>query len=219
MAVSVPGGPLDAQRRGLGGGGTTTPLDHRIELAAWGGWQFGGTASGYYNGYYDGSDAQLHLNADVNWGASLGFRVQRNSVVEILWNQQTTELQLQDRADFQPDTTLFPITLHYIHIGSQVERPMGGTTRVFGTGSLGVTVLDPESQLYGSETRFSIGFGGGFKSYMNRSLGVRGQVRGWVTLVGGGGGGMWCGGGGCSASYSGTAIFQGDVSGGLFLAF
>lgn len=212
------GGPLAAQRRGYGGGGTTSPLDTRIELSAWGGWQFGGTATGYYGTGYD-DYAQLHTNADVNWGAALGFRVQRNGVVEILWNQQTTELVLQDRGSFLPDTTLFPITLHYIHLGSQIERPMGGNTRLFGTGSLGVTVFDPESQRYGSETRFSMGFGGGFKSYMSRSLGVRGQLRGWVTLVGGGGGGMWCGGSGCSVAYGGSAIFQGDVSGGLFLAF
>ena len=50
-------------------------------------------------------------------------------------------------------------------------------------------------------------------------IGVRAQLRGWITLVGGGGGGMWCGGGGCSVSYGGSAIFQGDVSGGLFVAF
>jgi hypothetical protein len=209
-------GELSGQRRGYGGGGTASPLDTRIELAAWGGWQFGGTATGYYGINYN-NYAQLHLNADVNWGAALGFRVKPTALVELVWNQQTTELVLQDRQPL-PDSTLFPVTVHYIQLASQVERPMG-KTRLFGTGSVGVAVFDPESNRYGSETRFSFGFGGGFKSYMSRSLGVRGQWRGWITLVGSSGGGMWCGGGGCSVSYGGSAIFQSDVSGGLFLAF
>ena len=217
VVLLAAGGPLSAQRRGYGGGGTVSPLDTRIELAAWGGWQFGGTASGYY-GYSYEDYAQLHTNAAVNWGAGLGFRVRSNAVVELLWNQQGSELVLQDRG-LLPDSVLFPMTIHFIHLASQVERPVAGRTRVFGTGSLGVTVFDPESQRYGTETRFSMGFGGGFKSYMSKSLGVRGQFRGWVTLVGSSGGGMWCGGGGCSVSYGGSAIFQGDVSGGLFLAF
>jgi hypothetical protein len=54
---------------------------------------------------------------------------------------------------------------------------------------------------------------------MTKSIGVRANLRGWITLVGASGGGMFCGGGGCSVSYGGSAIFQGDVSGGLFLAF
>jgi hypothetical protein len=209
------GGESAAQRRGYGGQGTASPLDTRIEMAAWGGWQFGGTATGYYG--VGANYAQLHLNADVNWGAALGFRIKPTALVEFVWNQQTTELILQDR-NLLPDSSLFPVTLHYFHLASQVERPMG-KTRVFGTGSLGVTVFDPESERYGSETRFSFGFGGGFKSYMTKSIGVRANLRGWITLVGASGGGMFCGGGGCSVSYGGSAIFQGDVSGGLFLAF
>ena len=62
-----------------------------------------------------------------------------NTLVEIVWNQQTTELILQDRGVL-PDSTLFPITVHYIQLASQVERPMG-KTRLFGTGSIGVAVF------------------------------------------------------------------------------
>lgn len=207
----------EAQRRGVRSPSAAAgPLDERIQLSAWGGWQFGG---GMSNIYVDPQSPNVDLStpADVNFGAALMFRAQRDKLVGLVWNQQQTLVKVTNRGLF-PDSTLFDMTVHYVHLGAEVER---GTDRVrgFGMGSLGLTIFDPESDRYGSSTRFSLGAGLGAKAYASERMGIRAQLRGWMTLVGAGGGGMWCGPGGCSVSVGAYGYFQGDVSGGLFLTF
>lgn len=217
VVCSLAVGTAHAQRRGpTPRSAVAGPLDDRMQLSAWGGWQFGGSVSNIYVNAQN-PNVSLKTPADWNFGAAILLRVQRDKLVGILWNQQQTSAKLTNRGIF-PDSTLFNVTTHYVHLAAEVERG-AGPVKGFGTGSVGLTIFDPESSRYGSETRFSMGFGFGAKAYASERMGIRAQLRGWVTLVGAGGGGMWCGGGGCSVAVGGYGYFQGDVSGGLFLTF
>jgi hypothetical protein len=78
--------------------------------------------------------------------------------------------------------------------------------------------IDGESYRVGSATKFSVVFGGGFKTDMgpNSRVGLRAQIRVMPTIYSASGG-LWFGTGGGGVSIYGSAIWQYEVSGGVVI--
>ena len=83
---------------------------------------------------------------------------------------------------------------------------------------LGATRFVPGLDGFGSETKFGAGIGLGVKTFPVKNVGLRFEARGFYTLVKGEGG-AFCANGTCLFAFSGTGLWQGDVSAGLILAF
>ena len=104
---------------------------------------------------------------------------------------------------------------------SSASRRRRGTNprvRWFGTFWLGATRFVPGLNAYGSETRFTGGAGLGVKTFFTKNIGLRLEARGFYTLVKSEGG-LLCVNGDCLFAFSGSGLWQGDVGGGLILAF
>jgi hypothetical protein len=110
------------------------------------------------------------------------------------------------------------VTIERYLAGFQEEKGEGGTVRWFGTVWLGATRFVPGLGGYDATTKFGGGVGLGVKMFFAKNVGLRLEARGFYTLVKGEGG-AFCVNGQCLFAFSGTGLWQGDVSGGLILAF
>ena len=88
---------------------------------------------------------------------------------------------------------MFDITAEYFLLGAVYDCPTSERFHAFGSISMGAGLFSPADPTYADNWRFTVAFGGG---------------------------GFWCGTGGCNVGVGGSTTFiQGEVSGGLFLAF
>ncbi len=99
--------------------------------------------------------------------------------------------------------------------GLQEEVPWGNG-RAFGTFLIGATRSVPAGA--DDEWWFTIGVGLGFKKRLTGRVGLRFEARGYYTPVTVGGVTV-CGAGGCFFKYTGSGVFQGDVTAGVFFGF
>ena len=99
--------------------------------------------------------------------------------------------------------------------GFQEEVPWG-KGRAFGTFLIGATRSVPAGA--DDELWFTIGLGLGFKTRLSARVGLRFEARGYYTPVTAGGVTV-CGAGGCFFKYTGSGVFQGDVTAGVFFGF
>jgi hypothetical protein len=163
-------------------------------------------------------DVKSGLNAGVTFGANLGER----GGAEFLWRRQYSETELPSTyvpkgvdptVNLDIDQYQGNFLYHFADADQKI-RPfvlfgMGATTYRGSTGDY--------SQ---SNTRFSMGFGGGVKYYFGKHVGFRGQVRWTPTYLYSTAGGMWCGWYGyCYVISNDTWQNQVDFTGGVILRF
>ena len=83
--------------------------------------------------------------------------------------------------------------MNYLQIGGLYEFNYDRQFRPFINGSLGIGIFDPKTEGIGSETRFSWSVGTGAKYMFNSGrIGLRGDLRLWITPVPSGDYGTWC---------------------------
>ncbi len=181
----------------------------RYEISAFGGYQFGGHLDVVLNGTTPG---RLSIADHGNYGMAFDVRVRPGVLGEFLYLRQPTTIYFQPVNGVKSE--LFPAHVAYYQLGGLYEVPTG-RVRPFGSLSLGITHFNPKQVGTSSEVRFAMTAGLGFRAFLTERIGVRGQVHlllpfQWY------GGGIFCGGGGCSVGVSsGSAIVQGQVSGGV----
>ena len=132
------------------------------------------------------SDADIR--GAYTWGLQ-GARFFTPSLgAEVLWTQQATAFEV-GTPDGKAD--LFTMTLRQLH-GNVVYRlgRAGATWQPFVFGGLGATFLTSET--VESETKFSLGVGGGVKVFLSRSVGVRAHVRYKPTFLNDSSSGAFC---------------------------
>jgi hypothetical protein len=131
--------------------------------------------------------------------------------VELYYSRQPTK--------FSSDTTASnrDVTVSVLHLGvvDTVQTDDEQLSWLL-IGTAGATQLSASGG--GSETRPSIGLGGGVVWMATDHIGVRGDLRALLTFGGGGGGTVNCG-GGCVASFHGNLVAQGEASIGLVARF
>ena len=110
----------------------------------------------------------------------------------------------------------FAVNISYLHIGGRVF--FDGTQATSGAylvGGLGITHLSPSADGLSSEVRPSMNLGLGYQWILSKQIGLRTELRGYLTLINSSGG-FFCS-GGCVASIRGDTMTQ--VEGLLGLSF
>lgn len=191
---------------------------HRLEISPMAGYQWGGSFD--TDGSGDIPAGTLRLTDSFAWGVILSFLAQPHSAVELSYLRQDTDIGF-DRTS-GPTEDLGGFAVNYIQVGGRQEFPAHESIHPFLSASLGLGIMDPKVQGFGSDTRFSWSVGGGLKYLAgeDQRIGIRTDVKLWVTPIPSGDYGAWCGFYGCSVTAGRTAwATQGQATGGLVIAF
>jgi hypothetical protein len=173
------------------------------EIGAFAGYGFGGSLPS------PAAVRDIPIEGGLTYGAVFSKAIATTWRVEVLFSRQESRV-----ADVRPGT----------HIDAAIERYMAGiqeeagpgNARAFGTCLIGATRFVPAG--FDSETWFTIALGLGVKTRLAQHVGLRVEARGFYTPVTGYGATV-CSSGRCIFEYSGSGMFQGDLSGGVFFAF
>jgi hypothetical protein len=175
-----------------------------VQLAGLAGCGFGGSVRDV------AFDESRSFEAAPVFGGALDVRVAPGWNAELFYSRQATRLH----GGIAPP---FDVTQERYLLGIQQET---GEERFrwFGTFYLGATRWIPGLDGYSPDLRFTGGIGLGAKAFFTKNVGLRFEARGFYTLVKSDGG-MVCANGTCLFAFSGSGLWQGDVGGGLVLAF
>lgn len=199
LAAAVTATPLAAQKAS------------RFELTPIVGFQFGGG--------FTGDLGRIELKESVSYGGALSFRASWDTWIEATYLRQDTDATFNPIGGGTPRTN--GAATNYIHGGVRQDFTTGGPVTPFILGSLGATIFDSKAEGQGSETYFSFGLGAGVKSMFGASkrVGARIQGRWWATSVPSGSS-VWCDPFfGCYSVGTYSLVSQGELSGGLTIAF
>lgn len=176
----------------------------KLQITPFAGYAFGGSVRDV------GLDEKRSFDAALAYGGSLSLPISEGWRFELLYSRQETRLG----GGLAPS---FDVTIERYLAGFQEEKGEG-KARWFGTVWLGASRFVPGLPGFDSETRFGGGVGLGVKTFLAKNVGLRFEARALYTLVSGSGG-VLCTNGSCLFAFSGSSLWQGDVSTGLILAF
>jgi hypothetical protein len=174
-----------------------------VEVAPFVGLGFGGSLMS------PALDEAFSIKSGMTYGVTVDLPIAPMWRFEVLYSRQESRI---DGADAR------------VSLGLDVERYMVGVqeekawsdVRFIGTFLAGATRFVPSG--YDSEFWFSVALGLGVKTFPTKRIGLRFEARGFYMPVTSGGGAI-CGNGRCTFAYSGSGMFQGDVSGGVIFVF
>jgi hypothetical protein len=191
--------PLEAQ-------GFQTAEGPTVQLAPFAGYHFGGSVQS------EVLDREFSFGNGLDYGGTIDIALGDSWRLELLYLRQDTSLEGSGL-----DGSAFDITVERYMIGIEEEKGEG-SVKAFGVLLAGATRFVPDFGDASSELYFSAGLSLGVKSFFTRNVGLRLEGRAFYTVVDSGGG-VFCSGGECFFRFSGSGIWQGDVSGGLIIAF
>jgi hypothetical protein len=176
-----------------------------VQLAPFAGYAFGGSL-------LSTADEQTYsIKSAFSYGGTADFRISPGWQFEVLYSRQETKLE---------GSGLAPVAdLNVERYMAGFEEEKGeGASRWFGTILFGATRFVPALPGSSGTTRFSAGVGLGAKSFFSKNVGLRLEGRLFFTSVSSDAG-LVCVSGQCLFRFSGSGLWQGDVSGGLIFAF
>jgi hypothetical protein len=176
-----------------------------FEISPFYGYRFGGSVA-------TSSGQESDLEGGRSYGLSLNY-VQRDSDLKLalLWSRQESGLDLEGAGGLN-------------HVDMAVDEFLLGGLYEYGQGRLhetvtvlvGATVFSPEGG--DLEARLSFSVGVGVKYYLWKNLALQADLRGSCTVVESEGAFISYG-GYTVAYFSGSAMWQGEVSGGITWSF
>jgi opacity protein-like surface antigen len=176
-----------------------------VQVTPFAGYAYGGSVWDSVHANHYSFDGSLAYGGAVNFSMSPTWRF------ELLYSRQPTKISGEGLS------RSFDVTTERYLAGFQEEKGEGNV-KWFGTVWFGATRFIPGQADLGSETKFSAAVGMGVKTFPVKNVGLRFEARGFYTLVKGEGG-AFCANGSCLFAFSGTGMWQGDVTGGLIIAF
>ena len=190
--------------------GLSSPVfagDDKIELTPFVGYRFGGGFENYYTG------TKYSLDSAESYGFTFDFPTSDETKVELMFSRQPTDLDV----DGFNNTDKITVDMTYYHVGAIYQPSDDEKVQPFVGVTIGATHMKPHYPDTSSETNFSMNFTGGVKFHFSEHVGIRLDGRILATFVNGNAA-IFCG-GGCSFGYAGNAIWQGEATAGLILAF
>jgi hypothetical protein len=173
------------------------------EVAALGGIGFGGSLVSSASG------GSVDIEVGPVYGGAVSTRLSST------WRFEGLFLRQESRVAGERSGTHVHVAQERYLAGFQEELPWGNR-RAFGTLLIGATRSVPAGADDG--WWFTIGLGLGVKTQLSARVGLRFEARGYYTPVTVGGVTV-CGAGGCFFKYTGSGVFQGDVTAGVFFGF
>jgi hypothetical protein len=187
---------------------TATPIAQttRVGISPFYGYRFGGEVEDDTSGAnYDFEDSPAYgLILDY---APLGYYGR----FELLWSHQDSSLDF--RGNYGLDEV--DLTIDVIQIGGEAEYG-NEDIRGYVSAHLGATHFSTDR--YGDETMFSFGIGGGVKAFLTKNIYLRADVRGFCTVTDGEASFIFSN-GVSVASFSGSTLWQGQVTAGIGFTF
>jgi hypothetical protein len=184
-----------------------------IQLSGWGGYAWGGSV--------DVTGGQVNLDSAPSYGAQVGLRVQDDGFAFVSFTQQSTTARVSfDNGD---PTQSYGVKVGYLQIGGELDLPMSRHLVPFIGLSIGASYVKPEISNENANWFFAGSALAGIKIPITKNIGIRTQMRFLGTVVSsdtrfacGSAGGS----GSCAVRVdNSTGFIQGDVTGGLFIAF
>ena len=129
----------------------------------------------------------------------------------LLYSHQPTDISTESVA---PGAKV-ALDIDDIMIGA-VQELYDGKFRPFVGGYLGATHFRPDD--FDNELRFAFGVGVGTNYYFTENFGLRLDLRGFGTFMGGDTG-FLCVNSNCLVNWSGDIMWQGEVAGSIFISF
>ena len=176
-----------------------------VQVSPFGGVQFGGSFDSPVYG------VPFELDESATLGVTVDVPIDPRWRVEFLFSRQSTELQT-----FGQGRPRLPQVVERYMAGIVEEPERDGPLKFFGVGLLGATRLAPGLAGADSDWKFAVGLSLGLKVLPTTRLGFRFEARGFCTIVEAGSA-FYCTGGTCLFRFSGSGIWQGDLTAGLVL--
>jgi hypothetical protein len=176
-----------------------------FELSPFFGYRFGGSIEA-------SSGEDTDLEAGPAYGLSLNYAPDDSDMkLELFWSRQDSGLDFNGAGGLNH----IDMAVDEFMIGGVYEHGQGRLRETF-TALVGATMFSPE--VGEREARFSFGVGLGVKYYLMKNLALRADLRGYGTVVESDS--AFISTGGITVAYfSGSAIWQGEVAGGITLSF
>ncbi len=189
-----------------------------IQIIPMGGYQFpAGVDVSYNDGTLGYRPARLRIKGNGNYGVGLHVTLPFHEItISVSFTNMDSELTIQPVGE--PTDKLFDASQEYWMLGILKEVDMD-QLRPYGGLILGWTTVRPKDSEYQNASKFSVGLEGGLKYFFNDIVGIMVHARlllpvQWV------GAGLSIGTGGVGAGLTtGSSIIQGDIGGGLVIAF
>jgi hypothetical protein len=171
------------------------------------GLRFGGDV-GTQQGNGVAGPTSVTIDSSVSYGGVIDIPLSQPRSLELYYSRQPTKLS--------GNSTAGDVTMSVLHVGLVDTLPSADQQLSWLLiGTVGATQLSGRD---GSATRPSIGLGGGVEWMATDHVGLRGDLRALLTFSGSGGGSVGCG-GGCSVSFHGSLLAQGELSVGVVARF
>jgi hypothetical protein len=190
--------------------GNADAQDRRVEVAPFGGVQFGGNILS--------RPGQLEIETDAAYGVTLDVRVRPDATIQMLYGRQDTTLDFLSNDPFFPRRVRVGLAVEYYHLGGALEFGEGRLRPYFAL-TVGATRFDAKVEDVGSEWRISLGSGLGIKTYLSPRFGLRAEGRVWPTFLQTDGDFLCSLPGACLVSLEADFLTQGSVTAGFFVAF
>lgn len=159
------------------------PLEANTDMfiAPYGGYSFGG---GQFeinqlddNNQETDNTQEIGVEESSHYGFMLGIGTNDPGNIYLLYSRQSSELR--SGGLFTPDF-LTSLDLDYIHLGGTLYFPSGDLLP-YVTASAGVTRMMPDD--WSTETRFSMGIGGGVEYSLTSNFALFADIRGYATFI------------------------------------
>ena len=175
-------------------------------------------------------DLALDVKSSLGGGVLFDYALNDAMQLEFSWSRQSSDVEVFDVSpspgggDGTEETPVpgelpkFPIRINYFH-GSFLY---GGGPRVFRPyvlAGVGMARLNPDVEGVSTTSKFSFSLGTGFKSFFTDRFGFRFDARAFGTRAGGRQEDIACGVFGCVSFETASTFWQGQLVGGLIIAF
>lgn len=155
---------------------TSLSANAELFIAPYGGYSLGGNQLDIDDEVSENS-GDAKIEESNHYGIMLGMGTNDPGNIYLLLSRQSTDLT--SGGLFNPDV-LAPLDLDYIHLGGTLYFPQGDLNPYI-TASAGVTRMMPDG--WSSETRFSMGIGGGAEYRLSPHWALFADVRGFATFI------------------------------------
>jgi hypothetical protein len=186
------------------------------EITGYVGYRMGGEFD--LNDSTTGDEKSVDLQDSGSWGVDIGIYRDATSFYELLYSQQSSNLDSSDSTLESAD-----IKVEYFHFGGTLLYPYDDTWFIpYLSLTIGATRFDVQGGGSESDTRFSGSLGGGLRIPIGGNFAVTAGLRGYLTAVDSDSQFLCVGTGGsatCRIRSSGSAFFQGEALVGFTAVF
>jgi hypothetical protein len=199
----------------LGASGAWAVDKPTVELTPYVGYRMGGQFD--VNDPPAGYDDSVDLEDSGSWGVDFGVYRDPVSFYEILYSQQSANLDSS-----QPGLKGADVKVEYFQFGGTLLYPQDSWAVPYLSLTIGATRFDVQGGGSDSETKFSGSLGGGLRVPVGSNFALNFGLRGYLTAVDSDSQFLCVGTGGsanCLIRSSGSAFFQGEASLGFTAIF